>query len=113
MSDAEALYKAGDQLIRKGEVEPGVAKLREAVAADDSHLLAHLTLSRQLSLLGQHEDAVKHGERACQIDPSDPIHFTVLSVTYQRALAATGNMQFMQLAEDARDRAQALGQQQR
>ena len=52
----------------------------------------------------EHDKAIEHGEKACQLDPSDQIHFTVLSVTYQRALAATGDMRYMDLAERARDR---------
>ena len=58
--------------------------------------------------VGRHEDAVASGQRACEIDPSDPFHFTALSVTYQRAWQGTQNQQYIQLAEDAMARSRML-----
>lgn len=107
MADANQLYEEGHQLMQEGRNEDAIGKLQEALAADDTHVMSHLTLSRLYSLADKHEDAIRHGERVCELDPSDAIHFTMLSVTYQRALAATGDPRYMELAERARDRGQS------
>ena len=104
MPDAQELFKAGKELMGAGKQEEAVVKLKEALEADPKHILSHLTLCRLLSNLGQHDDAIVHGEKACELDPNDQINFPVLSVTYQKALAATGEMRYMDLAERARDR---------
>ena len=104
MADAAELFQAGRELMNAGKSDEAVAKLNEALAADANHALSHLTLCRLLSNLGQHDKAIEHGEKACELEPGEQINFTVLSVTYQKALAATGEMKYMELAERARDR---------
>ncbi|MCA9179600.1 MAG: tetratricopeptide repeat protein [Planctomycetales bacterium] len=104
MSDAHTLFSEGRQLMNAGQHEDALQKLGAALEADPNHALTHLTLCRLLSQLNQHDKAIEHGERACQLEPGEQINFTVLSVTYQKALAATGDMRYMELAERARDR---------
>lgn len=104
MANANELFKAGKQLMAEGKQEEARAKFDEALAADPNHVLSHLTLCRLLSQMDLHDEAIKHGEKACELEPGDQVNFTVLSVTYQRALAATGDMRYMDLAERARDR---------
>lgn len=104
MSDAAELFQAGRELMNSGKPEEAVAKLNEALEADPNHAISHLTLCRLLSKLGQHDKAIEHGEKACELEPGEQINFTVLSVTYQKALEATGDMKYMDLAERARDR---------
>ena len=58
--------------------------------------------------LGQHEDAIQHARRACELEPNDPFSFTALSVTYQRAFAGTNNMQYIRMAEDAMEQSRML-----
>ena len=58
--------------------------------------------------MGQHEKAVEHGKKACEIDPNDAFNFTAMSVTYQRAWQGTQRNDYIQLAEDAMARAHAL-----
>ena len=112
MSDAQSIYDEANKLIQEQRLDQAVEKLQAALEIDPDHVLTLLALSRWLSVMGRHDEAVRHGVRACELDDKDPIHFTVLSVTYQRALAGTGNMEYMQLAEQARDRAHALTAQQ-
>ena len=104
MADVTETFRAGKQLMNDGKQDEAVAKLNEVLESDPEHVLTHLTLCRLLSQMGQHDKAIEHGEKAVSLDPNDPIHFTVLSVTYQKALAATGDMRYMELAERARDR---------
>jgi tetratricopeptide (TPR) repeat protein len=108
MSDLEALYAEAEKLKDAGDYEPAIAKLNELLAEDESHTLAHMALAVLYGKVGQHEEAVKHGQRACELEPEDPFSFTAMSVTYQRAFAGTQNHQYIQLAEDAMARAHSL-----
>lgn len=108
MSDVDKLYQEADQLKDEGKLEESIAKLNEALAQDESHVLTHLALAVVLGRVGEHDKAVVHGQRACEIDPNDAFHFTALSVTYQRAWAGTQNQQYIQLAEDAMARSRIL-----
>lgn len=108
MPTVDELYREAEQLKDAGQLEPAIAKLEELLAIDPSHVLSHLTLAVVCGKVGKHEQAVKHAERACELDPTDAFHFTALSVTYQRAYAGTGNMGYIRLAEEARDRAHAF-----
>jgi Flp pilus assembly protein TadD len=108
MSQINDLYNEAEKLKDAGQFEPAIQKLNELLAIDPNHLLAHLTLAVVCGKVGQHEAAVKHAERACQLDPTDAFHFTALSVTYQRAYAGTGNTAYIRMAEDARDRAHGI-----
>ncbi len=108
MASLNQLYNEADRLKEAGQYEEAIAKLKEILQQDESFVLAHLALAVIYGKLGQHEDAVRHGQRACELDPSDAFHFTALSVTYQRAFAGTQNPQYIQLAEEAMARAHML-----
>ena len=108
MSEVQELYLQGEQLKEEGKLEEAAGKLEEVLTQDESHVLSHMTLAVIYSRLGEHEKAVAHGERACELEPDDAINFTALSVTYQRAYAGTQDMSFIQKAEDAMARAQMV-----
>jgi len=101
MSDVHALYDQADKLKDAGKLEEAAAKLNEALAVDDNFALAHSALAVVLQKLGRHEEAIQHAQRVCELEPNDPFSFTALSVTYQRAFAATNNLAYIRLAEDA------------
>lgn len=108
MSSAAEIFNEGEKLKDEGKVEEAIAKFLEALEADDQHVLSHLALAVCYGKVGKHEEAVQHGQKACEIDPNDAFHFTAMSVTYQRAFAGTQNHQFIQLAEDAMAKAHML-----
>ena len=112
MATVEELYAEAEKLKDDGKYDESVAKLNEALAEDADHVLAHLTLAVVLGRLDRHEDAIKHGQRACELEPNDPFNFTAMSVTFQRAFAGTQNHQYIQLAEDAMAQAHMLQAQQ-
>lgn len=108
MSDVNAMYNDAEKLKDEGKLDEAIAKLNELLASDSSHVLSHLALAVIYGRVNQHEKAVEHGNRACELDPSDPFNFTAMSVTYQRAWQGTQKQEYIQLAEDAMAKAHAL-----
>jgi Flp pilus assembly protein TadD len=85
MPTNEELYAEADQLKDRGDLEGAVAKLDELLAQDPSYALAHSALAVILGRLRQHEQAINHALKVCELQPNDTFSFTALSVTYQRA----------------------------
>jgi tetratricopeptide (TPR) repeat protein len=108
MADPIALYDEADKLKDAGKLEEAAGKLDEALAADSKYALAHSALAVVLQKLGRHEDAIRHAQQVCELEPEDPFSFTAMSVTYQRAYAGTGDMQYIRMAEDAMERSRML-----
>ncbi len=97
------LYDEADKLKDEGKLDEAVAKLQEALQVDSGYALAHAALAVVYGRLGQHDKAVEHGKKVCELEPNDPFSFTALSVTCQRA-------GLIPEAEDAMARAHALQQ---
>ena len=108
MENVDDLYAQAEQLRNEGDYEGCASQLTTVLEHDDGHVLSHLALAVVYGKLNQHDKAVTHGQRACELDSQDPFNFTALSVTFQRAFAGTQNQDFIQRAEDAMARAHAL-----
>jgi tetratricopeptide (TPR) repeat protein len=102
------LFNQGEKLKDEGKYPEAIEKFEQAVAVDETFALAHFALGVAYGKIGQHEKAVTHAERACQLEPGDPFSYTALSVTYQRAFAGTQDRRYIHMAEDAMARAHAL-----
>jgi tetratricopeptide (TPR) repeat protein len=92
---------AAEKLKDEGKLDEAIALLQEILEEEPGHVLTHLTLGRIFTLQGKFEDAVKHGQKACELEPKEAFNFTALSVTYQRVFAGTQDHKYIQLAEDA------------
>ncbi|HEY6565233.1 MAG TPA: tetratricopeptide repeat protein [Pirellulaceae bacterium] len=101
-------YRAAEKLKDEGKLDEAAAALTALLEEDPTHVLSHLALAVIYFRLRRAEDSVRHGQRACELDPHDPFNFTALSVTYQRAWQLTQNQRYIQLAEDAMAQAQTL-----
>jgi tetratricopeptide (TPR) repeat protein len=101
MSDIYADYNEVEKLIDEENFSEAIERLKSIVAIDDTFVLAHLALARAYTKTGQHLEAIAHGEKACELEPTDSFNFTALSVTYQRAWAGTNEQQYITKAEDA------------
>ena len=108
MAEINELYQEAEKLKDEGKLDESIVKLQEILTQDESHVISHLALAVVYGRVGKHEDAARHGQRACEIEPTDPFNFTALSVTYQRAWQGTQNQKFIQLAEDAMAKAHQL-----
>lgn len=109
MSDLHERYNEVEKLIDDEKFAEAIEGLEAIVAEDDTFVMAHLALARVHTKTGDHASAIKHGERVCELEPTDAFNFTALSVTYQRAWAGTQDQQYITKAEDAMARAHALG----
>ena len=110
MSGVVELYDAADKLKEEGKLEEAAVKLEEALGIDEKYALAHSALAVILQRLGKHEEAIKHAEQVCALEPNDPFSFTAMSVTYQLAYAGTNNLDYIRLAEDAMEHSRQLSQ---
>ncbi|EMI54877.1 MULTISPECIES: tetratricopeptide repeat protein [Rhodopirellula] len=108
MSDIHAQYNDVEKLIDDEKFDEAAEALEKILAEDETFVLAHLALARVYTKTGDHEKAVKHGERVCELEPEDPFNFTAMSVTYQKAWAGTQDQEYIRKAEDAMARAQQL-----
>ncbi len=101
MADPGTLYNEADKLKDAGDLDGAVAKLQEALATDESYALAHSALAVVEQKRGNHEQAIEHAKKVCELEPNDAFSYTALSVTYQRAYAGMNEMSYIQLAEEA------------
>ena len=108
MPEIFELYNEAEQLKDQGKTDEAVRILEDILKQDEKHVLSHLTLARIFTQTGRHADAIIHGQKACDIEPTDAFNFTALSVTYQKAWAGTGDKQFITMAEDAMAHARSL-----
>jgi len=84
MASSEELYDEADRLKDSGQLEQAVAKYHEILTQDPSYGLAHSALAVVYTKLKQHDAAIEHARKVCELEPNDPFSFTALSVTYQR-----------------------------
>ena len=111
MSDVNQMYNEAEQLKDEGKLNEAIAKLDELLKQDESHVLSHLALAVLHGKTGDHDKAVVHGQRACELDPSDAFNFIAMSVTFQRAWQGTQRQEYIQMAEDAMARAGIIQEQ--
>jgi Flp pilus assembly protein TadD len=108
MSNITARYNEAEKLKNSGQPEDAAKVLQGLLEDEPTHALSHMALARILTALGQHEEAVSHAEKACELEPGDAINFSLLSLTYQRAYAGTGDTRYIRMAEDAMARSRQL-----
>lgn len=109
MSDLHSQYNDVERLIDEEQFDAAIEGLKKIVDQDDAFVLAQLALSRVYTKTGQHDLAIQHGEKACELEPSEAFNYTALSVTYQRAWAGTQDQQYIAKAEEAMAKAHQLG----
>lgn len=108
MSKESDLYDQADKLKEAGDLEGAAAKFEELLTESPDYALGHSGIAVVLQRLDKHEPAIDHAKQVCELQPDDPFGFMALSVTYQRAYAATGEMMFIPLAEEAMERSRQV-----
>lgn len=101
MSTQSEKYDAAIALQQEGKVEESIEQLKLLVEESPDYALAHAALSKFYSDLGQHAEAIEHGQKVCELDPTDTFSFTALSTICVKADDRT-------MAEDALAKARQL-----
>lgn len=101
MAANSQVYDEAIKLKDAGDLDGAAAKLTELIEADADYTLAYSALAVVEQKRGNHEQAIAHAKKVCELAPNDAFSYTALSVTYQRAYAGMGEMSYIQLAEDA------------
>ena len=110
MPDPIQLETEAGQLRSEGKHQEAANKLLEAIEHDPQFVRGHLALAVTYHMLGDYAKSIEHGEKACELEPNDPFNFTALSVTYRRAFAGTNDPKYIQLAEEAKYKADMMSQ---
>lgn len=108
MSEVNQMYNQAEKLKDEGKNDEAIAQLQQLLQSDPDHVLSHLALAVLYGKVNQHEQAIEHGKRACELDPTDAFNFTALSVTFQRAWQGTQRQEYIHAAEEAMARAHAI-----
>ena len=85
MATKEQIYDEADKLKEAGKLEEAAARLNDALTIDPNYALAHSALAVVYTRLKRHDEAIRHAQCVCELEPNDPFSFTALSVTCQRA----------------------------
>jgi Tfp pilus assembly protein PilF len=85
MPTNEELYAQADQLKGAGKLAEAAELLETLVKQDENYALAHSALAVIYGRLQQHDEAIRHGLKVCELEPNEPFSFTAMSVTFQRA----------------------------
>ena len=85
MPTSDVLYDEAIGLQQRGELDLAVGKLLELVQQDPTYALAHSALSVFYSRQENHDEAIQHAQRVCELEPEDPFSFTALSLLCQKA----------------------------
>jgi len=104
MAESHELEREAEQLRDDGKYDEAIEKLNQLIQSDETFVRAHLALAVLYGRVDQHEQAIVHGERACELEPNDTFNFTAMSVVYRRAFEGTDNQKYIDLAEQAMDR---------
>ena len=84
MSTPANLYDEAVKIYESGDVEQALEKLKEALALDDSYVLAHSASAVYNQKLGHFDEAIAHATRVTELEPNDQFSFLQLSVICQR-----------------------------
>ncbi|MDZ7618323.1 MAG: tetratricopeptide repeat protein [Patescibacteria group bacterium] len=85
MSAIEDRYDEAIALKEAGNLEEAVAQLESLVQDAPDYALAHAGLSVFYSKQEQHEQAVLHAQKVCELDPDDPFSYMSMSLVCQKA----------------------------
>jgi len=85
MPTSDVIYDEAIALQQAGKVDEAIAKLHELLAADPAYALAHSALSVFYSRQENHDAALEHAQKVCELEADDPFSFVALSLLSQKA----------------------------
>jgi len=85
MPTKEEMYDEAILLQQQGKMEEAVGKLQELLGQAPDYALAHAALSVFYGKAEEHDQAIEHGQKVCELEPEDPFSFVALSLICQKA----------------------------
>lgn len=108
MSTSSQRYNAAEKLKDAGELDKAAELVEQLLADDPNYVLGHMMLGKIYVDLGKYDQAIEHNQRAVELEPKEPLNYSALSVSYQRAWEGTRDPRYIQMAEDAMARSHRL-----
>ena len=109
MATKEEMYDEAIRLQQQGDTEGSVGRLEELLDQHSDYALAHAALSVFYSKLEQHDQAVEHARKVCEMEPEDPFSFVAMSLICQKAGRLAEAEQALMQARQAHVAAQQNG----
>jgi len=85
MPTKEEMYDGAIALQQEGNLEQAVGKLQALLGQAPDYALAHAALSVFYSKLEEHDQAVEHAQKVCELESDDPFSFVAMSLICQKA----------------------------
>jgi len=85
MTTVDRLYDEAIELQQAGRLDEAVAKLEGLLADNPDYALAHAALGVFYGKLARPDDAVRHAQRVCELEPDAPFSYMAMSMICQRA----------------------------
>jgi len=108
MATSSQRYNAAEKLKDAGELAQAADMVEQLLTDDPNYVLGHMMLGKIYIDLGRFDDAIKHNEKAVELEPNEALNYSALSVSYQRAWEGTRDPRYIQMAEDAMARSHRI-----
>ncbi len=108
MTDINQQYQQAEELMDQNQNDEATALLEKLIEEKEDYGLAHLALSILYGKKNDVEKALKHGERACELDPNEQINYISLSMLHRRAFMVDQDPNHLHAAEDAMNKQRTL-----
>ena len=108
MSTSSQRYNAAEKLKDAGELEKAAEMVEQLLADDPNYVLGHMMLGKIYIDLGRFDDAIRHNQKAVELEPDEALNHSALSVSYQRAWEGTRDPRYIQMAEDSMARSHRI-----
>jgi Flp pilus assembly protein TadD len=79
------LYDEAIQLQQKGDLAGAIRRLEDLARQSPDYSLAHAALSVFYGKQEEHDRAVEHAQKVCELEPEDPFSFVAMSLVCQKA----------------------------
>lgn len=84
MPAPEQMYDEAIALEQDGKLDEAINKLQELLGRDPGYALAHAALSVFYGKLEKYDEAIEHGKKVCELEPTDSFSFVALSLVCQK-----------------------------
>ncbi len=85
MPSIHELYDEAVAVQQQGDLDGAIEKLHALLEQDPSYALAHAALAVFYEKKEEHDKAVEHAKKVCELESEDPFSYVALSLICQKA----------------------------